>query len=199
MGRLRTICVLTALCLCMCFTCASGAPGLSAALSGEDWTWTPGGTSVFSGEVSCPPESAGEDLTLVLSVTGSPAASDMGKIVFTAAGGKKLTLRKQKDTYSWTASDEGLQFTGNWFLPDNSRFSSATVKLSVLDSRGAVLMEEELVMRADSPGAGTAADGSVLILPDISRYVLYVAAAAGGIWILALLRVMLIRRRTRQR
>ena len=191
MSNCRKAAIIWIMCACMyAVTAAASAPVIS--LHEEKWDWNPGGTAVFSGTVEYQPDSAGEDLTMQLSVTGSPVLTDMGKIVFVSVNGSALTIRKQNSAHVFHFAESGVfEFTGNWFLPANGRFSEAAVKLAVFDPEGRCLQESELIIRSD---ADTGGPGNILILPDISRYTAWIAAAAAAVWITAVL-IILIRRK----
>ena len=164
--------------------------------AGEEWSWEPGGVATFTGTLTADAEQAA-GATLQVSINPEPKAEDPGRIVFTNVNGKKVKVRKQDATYALDEAEAGeISFSGSWFLPDDSAYFRAAVTVSLINPEG-----ESIGFSTMKCGAyNTEGESTLKRIPaDIGKINLILALSAGGIWCLAILRIVICRRRTQRR
>ena len=163
-------------------------------LQEKEWTWDAKNLASFDGSASLAGMPEGK-LTLKLSLATEPKATDPGEVVFQTVNGKKLTLKKQKAEYSvkHEGSDE-LSFTGNWKTPGDVFFTKVEICFQICTEDGeTVLAEQKLTVSRSTADMLNADDGKIRIKTDFSAWTRWVFIAAGVLWILAIVRVVMHR------
>ena len=180
--------------LCTCTAAAAGS--VQTELREAEWTWDESSIASFAGTVSYE-EIPGEKLLLRLSFKTDPESRNRGDVVFHTINGKKLTIRKQQPEYVFTP--EGLKnfdFTANWKTPDNVFFTKVEITFQVCTENGeTVLGESKLLMQRDASELAKKEDGKFRLRTDFSKWTIWIAVAAGVIWLLAVVRILLNHKR----
>lgn len=160
-------------------------------LQEKEWTWEARNLASFEGKASINNLPEG-NLTLKLSFTTEPKATDPGEIVFQTVNGKKLTLKKQKPEY--TLKHEGqdeISFIGNWKTPDDVFFTKVDINFQICTEDGeTVLAEQKLTVSRTTAEMLNVNDGKIRLKTDFSSWILWVSIAAGIIWIVAAIRII---------
>ncbi len=184
--------LLTVLMFFPCCTFASDT--VNAVLQETEWTWEESSSAVFTGKVSYD-ELPCKKFLLKLSITTDPESPNPGEVIFHDVNGKKLTLNKQKPEYKFSPEDlKSFDFTGYWKTPDNVYFTSVAISLQVCTEDGdTVLGESRLEVSRRSSDMANQNDGRFRIRADLSQWTLYAAVAAGVLWVLATVRILLNR------
>ena len=195
-GFLRCIIFLVVAVLCVFISCA--AAEFTSEMHVTEWTWEESKSAVFEGSVIFSGYEE-EKMILKLSFTALPEATDSGKIVFQTVNGKKLTLRKESDTYVFTPGDQTeFRFIGNWRTPETVFFDKATVTLSVYSSDESTLLTEyKMEVRRENDEQYDPNDGKIRITADLQGWTLRIMIAASAVWVFALARVLVNRKRKR--
>lgn len=168
-------------------------------LQEKEWTWEENSAATFEGSVSLDGLPEGK-LLLRLSFTTDPKASDPGQVVFHTVNGTKLTLRKQKPEYVFDPEgQETLQFAGNWKTPDSVFFTKVDILFQVCTEDGSrVLDEKRLTVSRSASEIIEKDDGRFRLRVDFSGWTRYAAIAAGAVWILAAVRLILNRNKKKK-
>ena len=161
-------------------------------LTEKEWTWEGNNIASFEGKASLAGMPEGK-LTLKLSFTTEPKATDPGDIVFQTVNGKKLTLKKQKAEYTFSSDgQEELDFIGNWKTPDDVFFTRVEITFRICTEDGnTVLDEQKLTVSRTTSEMLNADDGKIRIKADFSAWTVWASIAAGVIWIAAVARILL--------
>jgi len=185
----------------LCMAISAGAeqqPGVTIELSEYGWTWEASRAAGFQGTVRAEGYD-GDSLVLKLSVAVTPEDPSAGQIIFQTVNGKMLTIRKQSDTCT-VSLGEGREatFIGNWKTPEKIYANKVTVKVQAYAADGTTLLgEKTLEVIRDTATAADVNDGRIRITTDIPMWTTIFAVAAGSIWILALIRILINRRKKR--
>ena len=158
----------------------------------KEWTWEGNNIASFEGKASLAGMPEGK-LTLKLSFTTEPKATDPGDIVFQTINGKKLTLKKQKAEYTFSSDgQEELDFIGNWKTPDDVFFTKVEITFRICTEDGnTVLDEQKLTVSRTISEMLNADDGKIRLKADFSAWTVWASIAAGVIWIAAVARILL--------
>ena len=167
---------------------------LDLTLEEDEWSWVPGEVATFMGTVSGEP-TALNDITLFLSITPEPKGDETGNIVFTSVNEKKIKIRKQSESYTLAdneATSGIVTFTGSWFIPENSAYFKAGLKISALNHNGETLAGVVLNL-----GANNGESGSTLkrIPIDISLVNKILSLSILVIWFFVLLKLWYLKRK----
>lgn len=195
--RIYCLMLVTLLLVCPLASMADG--DASVQLAETEWTWEEKSIAVFEGKASLDGMPAGK-LLLKLSFSTEPKGTDPGEVVFQTVNGKKLTLRKQKAEY--TLDPEGqktLDFTGIWKTPDDVFFTKIDIDFQICSEDGStVLGRNRLTVSRSASEMADKDDGKIRLKIDISAWILRIAIAAGILWILAIVRIILNRNSTKK-
>ena len=199
-SSVRCIMVLSVLLLFLIQTCcsfASGEESILITLQENEWTWEENSAAYFSGTVKAD-ESLPDKILMKLSLSAAPENENAGEVVFQNVNGKKLTIRKQKPEYSVSA--EGLKefdFSGVWNTPDAVKFTRVDILLQIFNAEGSSLLAEQtLTVSRDLADVVEKDDGKIRLKDYFSDWTVYIAAGAAVIWILAVVRAVLNRKKT---
>ncbi len=198
MRRLFSRCILL-LSILMVYLCSDYAGAeIKSEMHATDWTWEDSKSAVFEGSVLLDGYEQ-EKVILKLFLEAFPEATDNGKVVFQAVNGKKLTLRKESDTYVFTVgSQPEFRFTGNWRTPESVFFDKITVTLRVYqEDESTVLSEYKLEVNRENDDNYDPEDGRIRITADIPKITRILLIAASIVWGLAIIRTILNRKGTR--
>lgn len=191
MGRRIWLMILSAV-LIASFAGAEYEPSvMSSSIYKTEWRWNPGDTAEFEGNIICDHVSENEPLTISLSVDVVPGGTEVSPPVFRYVNGQKQSNRHPKSEVTVTSSEQAIRFSGGWELPANYRIDEATIHLKVYNRKEELLGESELRMNNDQLISG----GSENRLPDTGRFIRYILIAAALIWVLALIRIYINRKR----
>ena len=194
MKRFRLFPLMLAVTMLLCPVLCRAENNAAIELTEKEWTWDARNIASFEGKASLAGMPEGK-LTLKLTFSTEPKATDPGEIVFQTVNGKKLTLKKQKAEY--TLKHEGqdeLTFIGNWKTPDDVFFTKAEVLFQICTEDGeTVLAEQKLTVSRSTADMLNADDGKIRIKTDFSAWTRWVFIAAGVLWILAIVRVVMHR------
>ncbi len=181
------------------FICCSGAVAeFMSEMHITEWTWEESKSAVFEGSVSFDSYDQ-EKMVLKLSFTATPEATDSGRIVFQTVNGKKLTLRKESDTYVFTPGDQKeFHFIGNWRTPESVFFDKVVVTLRVYSEDEATLLSEHrMEVRRENDEQYDPDDGKIRVTADLPGLTRIIGIAAAVIWVAALARVFLNKKKKR--
>ena len=180
--------------LCMSTTAAAGS--VQTELRATEWTWDESSIASFAGTVSYE-ELPCEKLLLRLSFKTDPESTNSGDVVFHTINGKKLTIRKQQPEYVFTPEKlKSFDFTANWKTPENVFFTKVEITFQVCTDDGkTVLGENKLLMQRDASELANKEDGKFRLRADFSKWTLWIAIAAGVIWVSAVVRILLNHKR----
>lgn len=160
----------------------------------KEWTWEGENLASFEGKASLEGLPDGK-LLLRLSIDTEPKATNPGEIVFQAVDEKKLTLRKQKEEYLFSREGQDeLTFTGNWKTPDDVFFTKVNITFRICTEDGeTVLAEQKMTVSRTTEEMLNIEDGKIRLKTDFSAWILWGSVAAGVIWILAVIRIVMNR------
>ena len=181
------------------FVCCSGAcADFSSEMHVTEWTWEESKSAVFEGSVFF----NGYDhdkMVMKLSFTATPEATDSGRIVFQTINGKKLTLRKESDTYVFTPGDQTeFHFIGNWRTPESVFFDKVVVTLRVYSEDEATLLSEHRMEgRRENDEQYDPDDGKIRITADLPGITRIIGIASAAIWTAAIARAFWNRKKKR--
>ena len=163
-------------------------------LTEKEWTWEEKNIASFGGEVKTESLPEGK-LLLKLSVSTEPKATSPGEVVFQTVNGKKLTLKKQKAEYKFDHKDQDdLTFIGNWKTPDDVFFTKVDIDFRICSEDGnTILAQQKLTVSRSASELAEKDDGKIRLKADLSAWTVRIIVAAGLIWILAVLRIVLNR------
>ncbi len=179
----RCLLLLTALC-CLWTGWALGEN--KAALKELESNWESGGEVVYSGTVTLDQAVPGAVWKAVLD-TDDPSIA--GEALFTRINETKLRIRKRSATITQDAVSGENTFEISWFLPSEVTDLLDVKVRFVLESP-----EGKVLAQAGSTVDLASADAGVKMLAGTNQAVTILLIAAGLIWALALLRILLIRR-----
>ena len=187
-------CLLLVLVLLACPVFSMAEGDASVQLSEKEWTWEKSSIATFEGSASLDGMPEGK-LLLKLSFTTEPKGTDPGEVVFHTVNGKKLTLRKQKDEYAFDPKGQDtLEFIGNWKTPGDVFFTRVDIGFQICSEDGnTVLAAQKLTVSRSASELTDADDGKIRLKTDLSAWTVRIAVAAGVIWILAMVRLILNR------
>ena len=162
-----------------------------------EWNWTPGNLSQFEGTIRLP-ENCPDPAKIKLTIVPTPATEDNGPIVFTHIEGKRLTVKKQSDEYTIhpTKLNGAVHFKGSWTIPEDGYYNSAVITVSLMNEAGEKLEEHSFTFANGQTGAAENGEGLINLRTD--RIVLWLAIAAGVIWLAAAGRILLNWRQKRR-
>ncbi len=170
---------------------ASDPSVMSSSIYKTEWRWTAGDTAEFEGNIICDHVSEDNPVIISLSVDIMPEEAVTTAPFFRYVNGTKQSNRHPKSRITVSSSDRAIRFSGGWQLPEEVRIDEATIHLKVYNQNDELLAESDLRMENDQVIAG----GSAYRLPELKNPILYIAAAAAIIWILALIRIIINRQR----
>ena len=184
-------------CLFPCYATEYG--DVTVSLQELEWTWEPLNIATFEGNVSFTGQ-APENVILKLSLSVLPDESDPGEVVFQTVNEKKLTLRKQKPVYLFSPEgNDSCHFIGSWKTPEEVFFTRIDISCRIYNEDESILLaESHLVFSRSSSDIAKINDGKIRLNYDFSTWTLYTAAAAAVIWILALIRIRLNKKRKKE-
>lgn len=180
----------------LCTGTAAAAGSVQTELKEAEWTWDESSIASLTGSVSYA-ELPCEKLLLRLSFKTDPESTNRGDVVFHTVNGKKLTIRKQQPEYVFMPEDlKSFDFTANWKTPENVFFTRVEITFQVCTEDGeTVLGESKLLMQRDASELANKEDGKFRLRIDFSKWTFWVAVAAGMIWLLAIVRILLNHKR----
>ena len=173
--------------------------GILISLQESEWTWEENSSAVFTGSIKA--GSLPDKVLMRLSVTTVPDKEDAGEAVFQNVNGKKLTIRKQKPEYSLTADGiSEFDFTGIWNTPDSVLFTRVDILLQIWNEDGSALLgEQTLSVSREASEIVEKDDGRIRLKENFSDWTLYIAIAAATVWILAVIRILLNRKKANKK
>ena len=191
MKNLRLACLLLVTILFICPVLSMADGDTSIQLAETEWTWEENSIAVFEGKASLDGMPEGK-LLMKLTFNTEPRATDPGEVVFHTVNGKKLTLRKQKAEYTFDPKGQDtLEFIGNWKTPDDVFFTKIEIELQICSEDGStVLAGNKLTVSRSASEMAEKEDGKIRLRIDASAWILRILIAAGVIWILAVLRII---------
>ena len=194
MKNLRLTCLLLVTILFICPVLSMADGDTSIQLAETEWTWEENSIAVFEGKASLDGMPEGK-LLMKLTFNTEPRATDPGEVVFHTVNGKKLTLRKQKAEYTFDPKGQDtLEFIGNWKTPDDVFFTKIEIELQICSEDGStVLAGNKLTVSRSASEMAEKEDGKIRLKIDASAWILRILIAAGVIWILAVLRIIVNR------
>ena len=191
---IRRIICFTAILFILFVNCAFSetANEIALVLTEKEWTWEESSYASFEGTVTAD-HALPDKIRMELSLTTVPDADENGEIFFQTVNEKKLTLRKQKAEYTFSAEGlTGFGFTGSWKTPETVPFSQVDITCQIYDEDGtALLAEQKMTVSRDASEIVEKDDGKFRIRENLSEWTLWAAIAAAVIWILAVIRVIL--------
>ena len=199
MKRCISCCLVFFMICCMSPCAASRQDTATIEINQLEWTWNPLDVATFEGTVHLG-EGAPDKLLLKLSFSAFPESGEPGEVVFSSVDGKKLTLRKQKPEYTVSPENrDTLSFVGNWKTPDNAYLTRVEITCSVYDESGAVLIAENKLTESRNESEILAIDDGRIRLPyNFPLWTRYAAAAAAAVWLLAIFRIIVNKRRKKR-
>ena len=194
MKKLRLTCLLLVTILFICPVLSMADGDTSIQLAETEWTWEENSIAVFEGKASLDGMPEGK-LPMKLTFNTEPRATDPGEVVFHTVNGKKLTLRKQKAEYTFDPKGQDtLEFIGNWKTPDDVFFTKIEIELQICSEDGStVLAGNKLTVSRSASEMAEKEDGKIRLRIDASAWILRILIAAGVIWILSVLRIIVNR------
>ena len=179
--------------------CCSGQPDTNIMIPDSAWTWNPGAINQFSGEYDL---SEFRDITLSIRITSDlPQEEDTetdNAVVFTTINGKRIPVLKQGSNVQFTpdADNPLFRFTGQIKLPKKHRVNKVNFQLLFYDGDGNEI-GKTAVSAVSRETTGDISDGSFYISLDIQGITMILSAAAAVIWICALCRSRINRKKNR--
>ena len=173
--------------------CTASAAG-SAVLEAVEWSWEGDGVATFRGTVSA--ETAGIENAVWHLELETNQPEDQGSVVFTRINDKSVRIRKQSDTLEaeWLGGTENT-FEASWFLPKETvHLDNVRIRFTLTDDSGTEIASGEMKMGLASSGSS---DPGLLALMWVNRLIPIFGIAAGCLWLLALIRMLIVRRRKR--
>ena len=179
------------LCYLLCLLFCGALADTSIDIQPGEWTWEANGRSVFQGTIV--PDQDVKNAVLTISV--ETRLDDSGAIQFTAVNEKRLKIRKKGPT---TETDlfagTPLSFEGEWLLPAETEegLAWAQITIQVSDAKGNVIAdkkaevgsrEEDRALLGSSPSE------------KLERLTLLLSVAGIIVWILAVSRYMVVRKK----
>ena len=165
---------------------------LSLVLEEKEWTWEENSYASFEGTFAAEHALPGK-VRMELTMAAVPENSETGEIFFQTVNEKKLTLRKQKSEYTFSA--EGVTdfgFTGSWKTPETVPFTQVEITCRIYNEDGsALLAEQKMTVSRDASEIVEKDDGKFRIRENLSGWTIWAAIAAAVIWILAFIRMIL--------
>ena len=194
MKRIRLFCLILIMTSLACPAISAADGDASVQLAETEWTWEENSIAAFEGTASLAGMPEGK-LLLQLSFSTEPKGTDPGEIVFQTVNGKKLTLRKQKAEYTFDPKGQDvLEFTGNWKTPDDVFFTKVDIDFRICSEDGnTILAQQKLTVSRSASELAEKDDGKIRLKADLSAWTVRIIVAAGLIWILAVLRIVLNR------
>ncbi len=189
------------LCCCMIFLLPLSATAFGEApvheILEEEWNLDSGGAVTLSVRLKQLPDGIS---SMKLEIETVPASEEIGSAVFTSVNEKKIKVRKQSDTLELdpeTASDSIL-FSLCWTLPPDQTFTGAGIHLVLLDGSGQPAGRITLAAKGitEQPSAGEGSTASIRMLPRPDRVLHALLAAAAVIWVLALARILIRKKKS---
>ncbi len=171
--------------------CTAAAAG-NAALEAVEWSWEGDGVATFRGTAGAEAADSGDAVWHLELATNRP--EDQGSVVFTKINDKSVRIRKQSDTLEapWLSGEEN-SFEASWLLPkDTVGLDSVKIRFTATDASGTEIASGELQMGLASSGSD---DPGILALMWVNRLIPILGIAAGGLWALALIRALVLRKR----
>ena len=189
----RIVCMaLVVTILCLFVVLCQAAIILNIHIEKDAWTWTGDSVATFKGTVVMQGASENDPVTLRLSVICEPDGDQTGDAVFTSVNDRQLTVRKQKSEYLLTGSETATtRFTGSWYVPEDGQYSRVTIRVEAVASDGSVIRDALMQVINDA----VYSDDSISRLPDPDTCIRPVLIAAGVIWFLAIIRIIINKRR----
>lgn len=186
------------------FCCASAASEHNAEIQinagSDEWSWDPGAYNQFSGKIDLT-EFCGREITIKMSTDlsyGGDPDEDHSPL-FTVVNGHRITMLKQKSSAVITPDQENaaLEFSASIKLPEKGHVRSIKLTFSILDENGTELRNLQDVISAGDNAAGRE-NGTFYIPYDIRTINCIITAAAGVIWAIVLIRVVIKKRKNRR-
>ena len=171
--------------------CMAAAAG-SAVLEAVEWSWEGDGVATFRGTVTAETAETENAVWHLELETNQP--EDQGSVVFTKINDSSVRIRKQSDTMEaeWLGGTENT-FEASWFLPkDTVHLDSVRIRFTLTDTAGTELAAGEMQMGLGSSGSD---DPGILALMWVNRLIPILGIAAGCLWVLALIRALILRKR----
>ncbi len=184
-------------CLCMvlvliwCFTGFAQGEN-SAVLTEQEAVWEAGGYVTYVGSFQLE-----EDVPDAVwhAELKSDDPEKAGEILFTRILEDSIRKRKQSDTMTADAVKGENSFEMIWYFPEKTDSPAVSeISFRLQDGSGRTLVSG-LISR--NPGGENSSDWAVMLLERTNRLTVILLAAAGVIWVFALLRIILVRKRRR--
>ena len=164
---------------------------MSTSIYKTEWRWTPGDTAEFEGNIICDHVNEENPIILSLTVEVVPDGTAATAPFFRYVNGNKQSNRHPKSSITVSSSDQAIRFSGGWQMPEDVRIDEATIYLKIYNQKEELLAESELRMNNDQVIAGK----SGYRFPEISSMIRYTAIAATIIWLFAVIRIIINRKR----
>jgi len=179
----------------LCIFCSYARAEFTSEMHVTDWTWEESKSAVFEGSVTFDRYEQ-DKMIMKLSFTATPEATDSGRIVFQTVNGKKLTLRKESDTYVFSPGEQTeFRFIGNWRTPESVFFDKVVVMLRVYsEDETTLLSEHRMEVRRESDEQYDPNDGKIRITADFPGMTRIILVAAAAVWTAALVRIFISRK-----
>lgn len=137
------------LCFIFIFLFAAGSAEeapivISTGLYNADWEWTEDGTIEFNGDIDCIHVSEENPLIISLSVDVIPEGTETAAPVFRTVNGKKIPSRHPTSEITITFSEQTIQFSGAWIIPEGTVIDQAIIHLKIYNQKGELLAESNL-------------------------------------------------------
>ena len=155
------------------------------------WTWEPLNVATFKGEVYFD-NNAPENILMKLSFVALPGSDESGEVVFYTVNGRKLTLSKQKESYSLKrANADSFSFTGNWRTPEDVYFTKVEIICEVYDAdKEALISKGNLIVSRSESDILSVDDGRFKIRYNFPLWTRFAIIASSLIWVLAIVRII---------
>ena len=159
-----------------------------------DWQWKAGegGAVTFEGNMICEDVSEAHPLIMRLSVDVVKPETEATDPVFKKVNDKNQGNRHPPKEVTITSSESAIRFSGYWTLPEDTRIDEATIQLKVYNRNEELLAESDLQLKNDQMVVGD----SGYRFPETGNLIKIIAGAAAVIWILAVIRITLNRKRS---
>ncbi len=162
-------------------------------LTAEEWSWTGEQANILHGVLKVDGDGISDAVWTLEIRTDDPEHS--GTVVFTEINGGSLNRRKRSNQVTAVLLGEGNEnsFVAEWY-PDTQSIalSQVTVHFQVESPDGTVLASGDLTQSA---GAVAGGDPASRLLYYVNQAVFFLIIAASAVWVLAVLRLLLLRRR----
>lgn len=176
--------------LLVCCTVGFAQGETGAVLTEQETVWEPGGAVVYSGSFRLEKDVPDAVWHAELK-TNDP--ENAGEVVFTRILEDSIRKRKQSDTMTADAVSGENSFEITWYLPEQiNNLTGTDISFRLEDGSGELIAAGQTER---SEAEGNSADPAVTLLSVTNRVMMILLIAAGVIWIFAVLRILLARKK----